>query len=84
MSDVSATRSTSSVHHERSRSKPSAALPWGTQVPLEERQVKAARADPTDFYVYVVDNVAGADHGEMAIRILHGASLQAMIDRTTP
>jgi hypothetical protein len=32
----------------------------GAPVPLEERQVLAAREDPGNFYVYVVDNVAGA------------------------
>jgi hypothetical protein len=56
----------------------------GAAVPLEERQVKAAQDDPDNFYVYVVDNVARADQGEMAVRILHGAVLRAMIERATP
>jgi Protein NO VEIN, C-terminal len=56
----------------------------GAQVPLEQRQVTEALADPENYYVYVVDNVARADHGEMALRVLHGQTLRAMIERTTP
>ena len=32
----------------------------GAPIPLEDRQVKAARDDLEHFYVYVVDNIAGA------------------------
>jgi hypothetical protein len=56
----------------------------GAAVPLEASQVAAARDDPENFYVYVVDNVARADLGEMSVRVLHGERLRAMIDRTKP
>ena len=51
----------------------------GAEIPLEERQVDEARRDPDNYYVYVVDNVARRDHGEMAVRVIHGAALQAVI-----
>src|SRR5215207_1041916 len=47
----------------------------GAAVPLEESQITAAREDPANFYVYVVDNVAGADREEMSVRVLHGDML---------
>jgi len=33
---------------------------------------------------YVVDNIAGADSGEISVRVLHGEFLKAMLDRATP
>jgi hypothetical protein len=52
-------------------------------LPLEHRQVDAWRADPENFYVYVVDNVrAGAD--AMTVRVLHGEVLAGMVTRTQP
>lgn len=56
----------------------------GAPVPLEASQVAAAKEDPENFYVYVVDNVARADRGEMNARIIHGEMLCAMIERTEP
>jgi hypothetical protein len=56
----------------------------GAAVPLEASQVVAAQEDPENFYLYIVDNVARADRGEMSVRILHGETLRAMIDRTNP
>jgi hypothetical protein len=56
----------------------------GAAVPLEERQVAAAKEDPENYYVYVVDNVARADHGEMAVRVLHGPILLNMINGAKP
>ena len=56
----------------------------GAPVPLEDRQVKAAREDPEHFYVYVVDNIAGADRGEISVRVLHGEFLKAILDRAAP
>lgn len=55
----------------------------GAALPLEDRQVEAWRADPAQFYVYVVDHVrAGAD--AMTVRVVHGKMLAAMIDRSKP
>jgi hypothetical protein len=52
----------------------------GAPVPLEVRQVAAAREDPENFYLYVVDNVARADLGDMTVRVIHGDLLLNMID----
>jgi hypothetical protein len=56
----------------------------GAPIPLEERQVAEARRDPDNYYVYVVDNVVADGGSRVAVRMLHGELLQAMIDRTTP
>jgi hypothetical protein len=56
----------------------------GALIPLEDRQVKAAREDPDNFYVYVVDNIAAGDQAKIAVRVLHGPVLCAMLDRTMP
>jgi hypothetical protein len=40
----------------------------GAAIPLEDRQVKAAREDPENFYVYVVDNIAAGDQAKIAVR----------------
>lgn len=56
----------------------------GAPVPLEASQVAAAHEDPENFYVYVMDNVARADRGEMSARTIHGEMLCAMIERTEP
>ena len=56
----------------------------GAPVPLEDRQVKAAREDPENFYVYVVDNVAAGQQAQIAVRVLHGPVLRAMLDRAAP
>jgi hypothetical protein len=56
----------------------------GAPIALEERQVKAAREDPQNFYVYVVDNIASDDQAKIAVRVLHGPLLRAMLDRATP
>ncbi|HEY0696881.1 MAG TPA: DUF3883 domain-containing protein [Micromonospora sp.] len=53
-------------------------------VPLEDRQVQAARQLPENFYLYVVDNVARADEGLMRVRVIHGEALTKMLDRTKP
>jgi hypothetical protein len=55
----------------------------GAALPLEDRQVQAAREDPRNFYVYVVDNVADGERA-ITIRVLHGDALQEMLDRATP
>ena len=56
----------------------------GAPIPLEDRQVKAAREDPQNFYVYVVDNITAADQAKIAVRVLHGPVLRAMLDRAVP
>jgi len=58
----------------------------GAGVPLEERQVEAARADPSTFYLYVVDNVALAmvGAGEIGVRVIPGQAVLAMIECTKP
>ena len=56
----------------------------GAPLPLEDRQVKAAREDPENFYVYVVDNLAAEDRTRIAVRVLHGQVLRAMLDRAKP
>ncbi|MFF3883621.1 DUF3883 domain-containing protein [Streptomyces sp. NPDC001914] len=53
-------------------------------LPLEHRQVEAARANPEHYYVYVIDNLAGPEGAEVGVRILHGKVLRAMIDRSQP
>ena len=53
-------------------------------VPLEDRQVQAARQQPENFYPYVVDNVPRADEGVMRVRGIHGDVLAKMLDRTKP
>jgi hypothetical protein len=55
----------------------------GAPLPLEERQVKAARDDPDNYYVYVVDNVADGQK-TIEVRVLHGTVLHEMLDRATP
>lgn len=54
----------------------------GAQIPLEGSQVDAAIADPDNYYLYVVDNIA--DAAAMSVRALHGDQLRAMIDRAQP
>lgn len=56
----------------------------GAPIPLEERQVQAAREDPGNFYVYVVDNIASGDPSMIGIRVLYGDTLRAMLDRAVP
>lgn len=56
----------------------------GAALPLEDSQVQAAKQDPENFYVYVVDNIASGDQTKIAVRMLHGATLSKMIDRATP
>ena len=56
----------------------------GAPVPLESRQVAEARSDPANFYLYVVDNVTTGDGSEIAVRVIHGDLLSAMVERTTP
>ncbi|MFC4606890.1 protein NO VEIN domain-containing protein [Streptomyces maoxianensis] len=53
-------------------------------LPLEDRQVNEAKADPDHYYVYVVDNLAGSDGAEVGVRMLHGDVLLAMIKRSKP
>ncbi|MFF3938331.1 protein NO VEIN domain-containing protein [Streptomyces phaeofaciens] len=53
-------------------------------LPLEQRQVEAAKAYPERYYVYVIDNLAGLNGAEIGVRVLHGEVLQAMIDRSQP
>jgi hypothetical protein len=53
-------------------------------LPLEQRQVTAAKADPEHYYLYVVDNLAGRDGAQVAVRVLHGPALLAMIERSKP
>ncbi|WP_328830082.1 DUF3883 domain-containing protein [Streptomyces sp. NBC_00252] len=53
-------------------------------LPLEHRQVEAARANPDRFHLYVVDNLAGLDGPEIGVRVLRGEILRAMIERSEP
>lgn len=53
-------------------------------LPLEHRQVTAAKANPEHYYVYVVDNLAGIGGAEVGVRILHGETLLTMIERSRP
>lgn len=50
----------------------------GADLPLEERQVNAAGADP-EFYLYLVDNVAQGDPGQFRLHIFGGDQLQRLI-----
>ncbi|MFI7219151.1 hypothetical protein [Micromonospora maritima] len=56
----------------------------GPRSPLEDRQVRTARQEPENFYLYVVDNFARADEGLMRVRIIHGDVLIKMLDRMKP
>jgi hypothetical protein len=56
----------------------------GEPIPIEDRQVQAARQDPSSFYLYVVDNVAAASAGMMRVRILHGEALATILGRCKP
>src|SRR5262249_4406303 len=56
----------------------------GAPIPLEDRQVKAAQEDPENFYLSVLDNIAAKVETEIAVRVLHGPALRAMLDRATP
>ncbi|MFC8674170.1 DUF3883 domain-containing protein [Streptomyces griseorubiginosus] len=56
----------------------------GEALPLEHRQVEAAKANPEHYYLYIVDNLARAEGAEVGVRILHGEALSAMIKRTQP
>lgn len=56
----------------------------GASVPLEDRQVKAAREDPENFYVYVVDNLTAGSEAKIAVRVIHGSVLCEMLDRAAP
>jgi len=53
-------------------------------IPIEDSQAKAARADPANFYLYVVDNVARRDEGLMRVRVIDGNTLIEMLDATKP
>ncbi|AEB42250.1 DUF3883 domain-containing protein [Micromonospora maris] len=53
-------------------------------VPLEDRQFQAARQDPENYYLYVVDNVARADEGLMRVRVIHGDALTKLLDGAKP
>ncbi|MCG7583749.1 DUF3883 domain-containing protein [Mycolicibacterium sp. OfavD-34-C] len=55
----------------------------GKAIPLEHRQFEAAKEDPDNYYVYVVDNVAGTPTAT-AVRVLHGPSLRKLLDRCRP
>lgn len=55
----------------------------GAPVPIEERQAQAARGDPDNYYVYVVDNVA-SETKPIEVRMLHGAVLHDTRCSTTP
>lgn len=58
----------------------------GQPVPLEQRQVDALRADPANFFLYIVENVSQARAGEAEARVLvlDGHTVQAMVERTQP
>jgi hypothetical protein len=56
----------------------------GAPIPLQDRQVKAAREDPQNFYVYVVDSIATGDQAKIAVRVLHGQDLSEVLDRAVP
>lgn len=55
----------------------------GAAIPLEDRQFQAAREDPDNYYVYVVDNVA-REQRDTEVRVLHRAALQELLDRARP
>ena len=52
----------------------------GEGIPLEARQFNAAREDPDNYYLYVVDNVASGPQ----VRVFHGDSLRKMLDDCKP
>ena len=54
----------------------------GEPLPLEGSQVDAALDDPENYYLYIVDNIARPDL--ISVRVIHGAALRSMIDRTQP
>ena len=56
----------------------------GEVLALEDSQVAEARQDPENFYLYVVDHVTTGDGTPMAVRVIHGALLAQMLDRTPP
>jgi hypothetical protein len=56
----------------------------GAALPLEDSQVQAAKQDPENFYVYVVDNIASERPAKITVRMLHGATLSKIIDRAMP
>ena len=39
----------------------------GAPIPLEDRQVRAARENPENFYVYVVDNITAGDQAKISV-----------------
>ena len=51
----------------------------GAAIPIEDRQARAAREDPENFYLHVVDNVSRADEGLMRVRVLHGERLTVIM-----
>jgi hypothetical protein len=56
----------------------------GDFIALEDRQYQAARADPENFYIYVVDNVSGVGGVSIGVRVLHGARLTELLNRAVP
>ncbi|WP_328472415.1 DUF3883 domain-containing protein [Actinoplanes sp. NBC_00393] len=56
----------------------------GAAIPLEDRQFQAAVQDPDRYYLYVVDNVEGADQGAMRVRVIHGDALRDLLARSKP
>jgi len=52
----------------------------GADIPLEPRQVEAARTNP-EFWLYVVDNVAQGDPREFGLHIFGGERLRNLLDR---
>jgi hypothetical protein len=54
----------------------------GEVLALEESQVAEARRDPASYYLYVVDHVGSGSR--IAVRIIHGDLLAAILDRTPP
>ncbi|HEY1644009.1 MAG TPA: DUF3883 domain-containing protein [Streptosporangiaceae bacterium] len=56
----------------------------GETLALEDSQVAEARQDPENFYLYVVDHVTTGDGTPMAVRVIHGALLEQILDRTPP
>jgi hypothetical protein len=56
----------------------------GAQLPLEHSQVQAAKEDPDNFYIYVVDHVLATDPAKIAVKVLHGTALGAILERAMP